>query len=463
VAQALATDNNNTDIPTISYNAWISQESSHFHLGTASWEGTMKALVGYLEAIGSPSAALLYAPGDATETYFPGFEGAAKESSVNVYNAPSPRDKSHLKSTLESIRDKKIMTIVVAWDRDDHIQVLADVAGSLGMNSDNHKWIFLDSYLSPQYVGRFNPSLTSTLGRLLKNSRIFQVLDPTVPSGKRHFDDPGGDQKREKFLSAIRVQSGVFVGKVVRGLLHEMTHGDALTFGEKDGGEMETQPTYGTGFLYDSIIAIGIAACGGLDHHEREDHHESEHHSRSGDNQRSLSLAEVDFEGATGRFRIQDGARNPDGLQYQVYVLRKFAFDETFWTSLYDYSVNGEWTLAERVDDLYIPVASRVFGIVLSGTAIIFILVSAVFICRRQNSTAVRMSQPVFLYAVCFGAVLNALAIDFRSFDDSSISDVRVLDTFCYVEVWLIYFGQLIVYMGMLNVYLCDKYQYFEF
>ena len=111
-------------------------------------------------------------------------------------------------------------------------------------------------------------------------------------------------------------------------------------------------------------------------------------------------------------------------------------------------TVNVEWILEERATDLYIPPYARAFGLLLSVVALAFFLTSAIFVCRRHDTTEIRLGQPVFLHTACFGASCIAISIVFVSFDDSRIENLLVLDNFCLIVMWLSNCGLAIIYMG---------------
>jgi hypothetical protein len=431
VARAVAEDDRG--IPSLSYGAWSDDLSgssaSNLILGTATWQARMDALVTYLKVRGVKRAALLYAPGNETQMYFEAFQKAADGNDLQVFDAPSLRSKTDLESTLLRLRKNNVGTIIVGLERDDRIGVLAGVAEKLNMHSIEFSWIFLDSFLSPQYVDRYETPFTSALGRLFLRSTIFQVLDPLAPRMEIRYEDPDSDKKRSTVLEEMGGR--VDLTDTVNELLREMTRTTDISI-NKDFFDDVRRPAYGAGFVYDSIIATGIAACNGLE-------------------KGSDAFGQVDFEGVTGGYHFQDGARVSNAVQFGIYVVRQVEFTDSYIAVLQDRTVGGEWVLQDPYNDQNILQYASTLGFTLAGISFIFCLGSATFIVRNRTNVIITLGQPIFLLIVCFGSSLFSISIVFQSFDDMNIQNMRALDIFCMLQVWIAYVGQITVYMALFS------------
>jgi hypothetical protein len=416
VAKALAEEKANNNIPIVSYGAYSDVPSNgNLTLTTATFQQRMDTLVEYMELMGVARAALLYAPGEETQTYFEGLQNAAEGNNLRVFDAPSPR--LHLEVTLRRLRNTFVRTIVVAWERDDDIEFLAEVAESLNMLSDQFTWIFLDSYVSPQHLNRYTTPDASSLRRLFSRAMIFQALDPFVPRVEDRYGESASDNKRAVVLKELQDRAGLV--DTVNALLQENPTTSEASI-NVDVFDDDRRPAYGAGFLYDSVIAAGIAACqGGSD-----------------------ALGELDFEGVTGRYQVQDRARASGAVEFGIFVIQQQYESDGYVAALRDLTNNGKWVQQDRVDvqqqpveELWLSKYAYILGLTLAGLAFIFCLGSAIFIYRNRKNVIVARGQPLFLYFACFGSSFFSFSIVFQSFDDSTVENEQILDIMCMLQV----------------------------
>ena len=425
-------------------------------LSTATWQERMDVLMNFLEIqMGTTRSALLYdAPTDTTrESYFDAFKNAAEgaDKTIHVIDSPissgtittnpttgnSDRSRNQIEDSLRRIRNNFIDTIVVAWDGNDGgttLRTLANVAVSMGMTSNEYTWIVMDSFLSPQYIDNLDEISSENLSQFLEHSLIFQVLDPFVPVSS--LSELSSTNQRDLVIKELHDRSDLL--DVTNKLLEENNFRFKIDTSFFDD---DRRPAYGSGYLYDSVIAAGLtAACSNDD-----------------------VATNIDFEGVTGKYQIQQESRTGrasgnvefglfeiqqqqlggvDDIQY-ISILRNFT------------SSGGQWveTLEESIDHQNLGVWACATGFTLAGIAFIYCVAAFIFLFRNRQNAIVAMGQPIFLQFVCFGCIFFAFSIVFQSFDDHLVptnGDLNtILDTMCMLQVWMAYAGQIIVYMSL--------------
>jgi len=172
-------------------------------------------------------------------------------------------------------------------------------------------------------------------------------------------------------------------------------------------------------FVYDSTIAMGLAACAAADpitYFDGQTHYES--------------IVNTDFVGASGPIVIDPttGSRDPTSAYFQLlnFVERrdpatgKITFEPVqtdlfrngTWESLSPY-IYGDGTTNRppplpvvQVNNNYIAWGLRGTGFALSALTILLTIGFAAWTIRRKKSKVVIASQPIFLHFICGGVLL---------------------------------------------------------
>ena len=483
-----------TIIPAISYGATAPSLADGYTpytnlvLGNVDWGDTVQVLMEYLKANQHQNVAILYDTHNLDEeSYVQVWEEANRDVQLYIVLQLVSQQRTHTELTTrltEIATDYSgvVDTIVVALNRDDSIQEIAEIADSLGLLSDDYAWIFMDTFVSPQYVeqltnSRDSSSLSSPLGKLMKRVRLFQLLDGLAipPSSSIIIDDnidstttpstPMEQQlnatieelqspKYQNFLKKEWIQRGPNITEQMKVILSQsigLNETISTFVGGEDGNNnfffTENLPAYGSSFLYDAIMAVGLTACAGQ------------------------SIIDSSFDGATFGQRYQfigyNRSLHVNSLVYGIYEIEEqyetaAENDDAYYKAiLIDSNINGEWTevVAEEDDNnmgeddpdtRYISAASAAIGMSLASIAILFCMISFGFIFQNRKDRIVTVSQPEFIYMICFGAAMNAISVYFISFDDGKL-DFGTLDAFCILNLWFSRIGILIVYCALFS------------
>lgn len=208
-------------------------------------------------------------------------------------------------------------------------------------------------------------------------------------------------------------------------------------------------------FLYDSTIAMGLAACAVANppsYFDGQAHYERILNSR--------------FIGASGPISIDPttGSRDPASAYFQVLnfvesrnptsgnitfdMVQTDIFRDGAWQSVKPY-IYGDGTTnvphslpMVEVNNNYISGGLRATGFALSALVVILSIGFALWtVLRRQKkSKVVIASQPIFLHLICAGVLLMGSAIIPLSIDDEIVS-VRGCDIACMTTPWLFVLG----------------------
>ncbi|CAB9523211.1 Metabotropic glutamate receptor-like protein E [Seminavis robusta] len=240
-------------------------------------------------------------------------------------------------------------------------------------------------------------------------------------------------------------------------------HSPLLNFSEF---QFYDAPTYWDYLQYDAVMALGFAAC------------EAQQEFFTG-SQLFDSMMKTLFRGASGvvEFDANTGTRKTSSLAYKVtnVVARppdangKIYFD-TADTRIQDPSLNNSWILIpgapayvysdgtttappalpllEENQNL-IGVGILVTGLVLGIMCVVLSALSAAWVRLYRDSQAARMAQPFFLFIICLGTFLMALAVIPMSFQEPMPK--AVLDAGCMSIPWLFSSGFVIAFSALLS------------
>jgi len=230
-------------------------------------------------------------------------------------------------------------------------------------------------------------------------------------------------------------------------------------------------PEFGSGFLYDAVIATGIGACLALQ--ETGANITGEAHV--------WGIRSVNFEGASGtvRFRGDEGdecalegqvrdpftlhwslfnflPQNPasplDDGSYQLRVTDAFIESEnltSFVDTVYADNTTIPPLLRDTPEQNYLEQGVRITGFAIMGCVLLMALVSASWVYCYRNDRVLRASQVPFLYLLCLGSALEAVAILPMSFDESYWWSESQLSKACMAIPWLFCLGYIVTYSAL--------------
>ena len=153
---------------------------------------------------------------------------------------------------VRKMREDGYRTIVVALeDPVSEIPLLADAAEEFEMNRGEHFWVFV-GYFEESFAQQSSAPEYANVTKLLSGSAFLtaaenhHLLDP---------DHPDGDG----FLSSWKRQNATFVERV--NSFNPIEEGQPGYFHANESFFQDYEPKFGSGFLYDSIMSIGMGAC----------------------------------------------------------------------------------------------------------------------------------------------------------------------------------------------------------
>ena len=223
------------------------------------------------------------------------------------------------------------------------------------------------------------------------------------------------------------------------------------------------KPTAGATFNYDSVMAMGLAACGLVE--------ESGSAYFSG-TELFDGFVQQSFEGASGTVAIDPAttSRDPKSAFFVLYNTDGTTKDGTTtfsvetvshtarsqdanatiisWVNMdgkeYVYS-DGTTTFPQPLPTLehnynYLGPGVRGAGLALAGLVFVTALFFASWTFRYRSTRVVRASQPMFLHMIIAGTVIMAATIITLSFDDRVASQAGC-DVACALNPWLITYG----------------------
>jgi hypothetical protein len=149
---------------------------------------------------------------------------------------------------VRKMREDGYRTIVVVLeDPVSEIPVLADAAEEFEMNRGEHFWVFV-GYFEESFTQRSSAPEYANVTKLLSGSAF-------LTAAENHHLDPVGD----RFLSSWLRQNVTFVERV--NSLNPIEEGQLGYFRAEESFFQAFKPEFRAGFLYDSIITIGMGAC----------------------------------------------------------------------------------------------------------------------------------------------------------------------------------------------------------
>lgn len=226
-------------------------------------------------------------------------------------------------------------------------------------------------------------------------------------------------------------------------------------------------PVHGANGAYDTVVAIGLAACDAVVQEEEGPSLQGQDHFRS--------FASTAFHGASGRVAFDNvtGTRDPAS---SMFLLRNYVVDEG--SSNDTHAVykgvtaavfrEGEWNFSGAplvfndgtsnvpldlppldTEENFLTPSLRAGGLVMCGLVLLLALAFAGWTWCKGASAVVRRSQPIFLYLLCTGAFLMGASIIPLSFDGGICKTQEGCDAACVVAPWLLSVGFTLLFSAL--------------
>lgn len=414
-------------------------------LGSIKWEDYVRSLLQYVKTSGREDVGVLLTPEDNLDfnntDFVPMWTSASQDSGVEIKSLSriSSRSKNLFEERLLTLRDERgAKTILVTLHRDDELAVLAEVADSLGMLTDEYTWIMTEHFLSSRYVESYSVPITSYRGptspiaKLFERTEIFEILDGFSPFAENKVN--ASELLRTDLLSQSamlveRIQAVVSRTAALQGIVVNQTVLEEAFF--------LNAPANGASMLYDTIFASGLSACSGeVD---------------------MGNLLGTEFYGVSGRFAYRKDLRSLSAseTQFGVFSISPSADADsgmtTFKTKLIHRMVGGIDSLEPVVDLQTLPFSAQIYGRIVGCLGMLVSIACGVFVYKFRKDRIIAVGQPEFLGLVCCGAFLVAIPAILRSFDEGSGWSSLYLSVSCTFQIWLKYLGILIVNMALFS------------
>lgn len=218
-------------------------------------------------------------------------------------------------------------------------------------------------------------------------------------------------------------------------------------------------------FLYDAVIALGLAACSAT---TDETFFDGPKHFEQ--------FTQTNFKGASGTniydsvtgSRIASSARftllnvhedtratDEDGVERVRFQMAETdVFQESEWKQVIPIILNDGTSIPPpdlppiEEDRNYIGRALRILGLTMSGIIIALSIAFALWTTLNRKDRVVRASQPIFLLLVCAGCSLMGMSLIFLSFDDEILGQ-QTNNAFCVTFPWFISFGWILTFAAL--------------
>lgn len=355
---------------------------------------------------------------------------------------------------LRRLRDRGFYTIVATIE--DPLKDFPNIAAAaeeLGMNDGVYFWVWY-GYFDGMVTRNDDPAIN----KLLRGSAWVVASDLFFHQGANN-----------SFFQAMLTQGPEFADLI--NSVNPIAEGEpGYIYATPDYFLNLQQPEYGSGYMYDAVMTVGIGACLA--------EQRTNSTAISGDAHLE-GIRSVNFSGATGDVRFVNrgdypGARDPSTVSWGVFNLygtgmnstpgkegALYSFSDEFlpgqgWTSLVPFVFpDGRWTAPELLrrtpEQNYLNPALQVIGFVLFGIVVVSALATVVWVFIHREHRVLRAAQPYFLFVLSLGAVVFASAIIPMSFDESYGWSDQQLSAACMAVPWLVSLGHIITYGALFS------------
>jgi hypothetical protein len=364
-------------------------------------------------------------------------------------------------SRLKSAGFRTIVVFTNEMDLLRDLPAMANEAERLGMNSGTYFWVFCTG-IPPGTVSwaKHNKNIT----KLLRGAAVIDYADGFSI-----------DKEADRFLQSWRTQNATMIDTLRAH--NPIPVGMPGHYAPNQDYFQAVDPDPGAGFMYDSIMAIGMGAClsepresglvvtDGLSHVQ--------------------GIRAVNFSGASGRMWFEKGfaagslgLRNFTSGMYAVYNLLPpggggdYVLTEV-WdlarssvTLPHDDETTNSWIpveefvfadgrtvgpdlLRDTPEQNHLSRSVRNFGLSLLGIAACLAVASAVWIVLHREHRVLKAAQPALLLVLCFGALSESFTILAFSFDESYDLSTERLGRLCILGPWMFIIGHMVSYSAL--------------
>jgi hypothetical protein len=352
-----------------------------------------------------------------------------------------------VRSVLQAVKDSGYRTIVVALDNPFmEIPLLAAAAEELSLNNGDYFWIWFATF-DPSFIYRRNDDV---ILKLLAGSAHFLPLETW-------WTDDGTDTN--SFYTAWQGLDAAFVDRV--NAANPIPAGQPGYVPANSTYFNDVPPEYGSGFLYDAVMSIGMGAC--LKHQNNVSLLSGDSHQKG--------IRQVNFTGSSGQ--IQFGADySLDGSRYEgssvwgavslfppkqdgetvpfelcdVFLPGRIKWEATAPFVYADGRTQAPELLRGTPEQNYLSPALRGVGLGLMSFAMLLAVTTVVWVFIHREDRIVKASQPSFLYILAFGTIVSAFSIYTISFDESYGWSTARLSGACMASAWLLALGHIITF-----------------
>lgn len=378
-------------------------------------------------------------------------------SSYNSDKSPAKGATRNMTDALLAIKKSGYRTILVSpQDPLLDIPLMAGEAVSLGLTNGEYVFVFMGAF-DYTILDSGDPDIFE----LLKGSLLIQPYETIWLD-----DDPFLIKWRSQGPDAVRRLkefSPIKLGKDGHAFDSSTTDVSSyVTF--RDNFFQTNQPLFGSGYVYDAVIATGLGACAALA--------ESSNKTVIVDSF-VKGIRSASFMGVSGSVRFGcegcnfPSTRAPMSSDWVVFNLfPKISGENGISTSSFQlveiysegepkvlndtYYANGLTSppalLRDQPEQNYLSSAVRAVGFTGLGFSLLCSVAAMIWVYIHRKHRVLRASQPFFLYLLCLGAIISVSAIFPASFDEGSGWSESQLSNACVVIPWLFSTGYVLVY-----------------
>ena len=351
---------------------------------------------------------------------------------------------------------------------DEHYEIVMKAAIEYGIAGPGYVWILGDG-VSETLLNNKSYAADSPLAIASQGVGILKA------EGGRETTE--GNTGYDRFVKAWYSQSNDAVDYYnCVGHPADNTIGDPSIYYQAEAGFFEDEilpPTAGATFIYDSVMAMGLTACGLF---------EDKGSAYFTGTELFDGFVQQNFEGASGNVVIDPAttSRDPKSAFFVLYNTNGMTKDGTTtftvetvshtartqdpnatiisWVNMdgkeYVFS-DGTTTFPQPLPTLehnynYLGPGVRGAGLALAGLVFVTAIFFALWSTRYRATRVVRASQPMFLHMIIAGTVLMAATIITLSFDDRVASQAGC-DIACALNPWFITYGFVISFCKFWN------------
>ena len=417
-------------------------------------DGTAEAMIRFYISIGVQHVAVVHSNEAYGNTYAAGLQLAAarhglKLVSVDIpYNLPTNATPT-VQQVVQRLKHTNFRYFFgIIWDTR-HYDILMQEAVRQGIaGTGRHNWIFSDSVGRNHIQGR---SYNNPRGALYRASYGIGIVTPVggVP----------GEPLYDAFTHALQALDNPEDLPYIRSQLPRYDNDDGKAdFWQNQSWPADFLQTPGllAPFLYDTVIALGLAACEAVQDAQDAILEGPDHYVRT---------LQANFTGVTGPIAInpETGTRQASSAtfaltnyvpsnnttMFQGTVTHVFRGGE--WTQTQDYVWNDGSTTPPvdippvKLDMQHLALPARILIMIL-GAVVVCLSVGFAWWTHRNSHTCrvVQASQPFFLQLVNVGTLLMGGSIFTLAIDDKIASD-RGCTISCAMFPWLLSLGFVVV------------------